>query len=126
MTGPAPRPRTAARAGSLLAAAGGDYLRVRRHAQVVPTGGGEEARLEKRRQSERQHQVERPARARAETALQRRQEERIDAEPEQEGSDGRARHAGGAGPVEDHDGGERQVAADGEELAVGNVDDVED
>ncbi len=77
-------------------------------------------------ETQREHEVERPLRPSPEPPLERRDQQRIDAEAQQEGSDGGSEHANRPGQVQEHDRREGQIAADREELPVGDVDDVED
>jgi hypothetical protein len=57
--------------------------------------------------------------------LERCDQERIDAEPEEERADGRPEDTRGARQMQEHDGRKGEIAPDGEELSVGDVDDVE-
>ncbi len=102
-----------------------DAAHLGRHPQVVAPRDRQQARLEERGQAERQHEVERPLRPPPEPSLERRDQERVDAEAEQERPHGCSQHAHGARKMQEHDRGEGQVAADREELPVRHVDDVE-
>jgi hypothetical protein len=102
-----------------------DAGHLRRHPEVVASRDGEQARLEERGQAEREHEIEGALWPPPEMPLERGNQERIHAEPEQECPQGRPEDAHGAGQMQQHDGHEGHVAADGEELAVGDIDDVE-
>jgi len=102
-----------------------DAAHLRRHPQVVSARDGEQARLEERGEAQREHEVERALRPAPEPSLERRDQQRVDAEAEQERPDRGPEHPHRAGQVQQHDRGEGQVAADREELSVRHVDDVE-
>src|SRR5262249_268277 len=102
-----------------------DPAHLRRHAKIVAAGDRQEARLEERRQSEREHEIERSLRSSPQPPLERRDQERIDAEPEEERADSRPEDACGTRQMQEHDGREGEIAANSEELAVSDVDHVE-
>ena len=102
-----------------------DPAQLGRHPQIVAAGDGEQARLKECGESKGEHEIERTLRPTPEPPLERGDQERVDAQPEQERPHRRTENACDARQMKQHDGSEGQIAADGEELAVGDIDHIE-